>query len=756
MDSTWVRNYEGKPEVVLFGRCYNDRTRTVKTRISGFEPYFYVPAAIRPGDRSLPVWHRITEELHTDALGRSVRRAYTKLPSDVPKCREYYEFTDEADILFDKRYVVDNGIKYAYTSELKPVEVEDIVTPRIAFFDIEVKSLDGSMPVPETALHPIVSIQVLDSYTNEIIIFTNEMPYAASDQAVCSSEEDLLERFAAYIGKLDFDVLCGWYSNKFDLPYIIRRAQALNVDISAMTRLGRQPDATKNKNGWFLRITGRQCFDFYEAFKKYYAPKGQLEAYGLKDVISNVAVMKGAAYSYHDYGGDVVELFQKEDWETFLQYCRNDVIALKNIDDELKLVDFFEGIRKVAGVKLEETLMNSRVVEAIIMRDGIKPMPTKNYSDRGADTTFEGAIVMTPPIGIHNDVGVVDLASLYPTIMVGFDISPDVDHVIAHAIRTIMNEREKLRAFNKTNAASDVSRNKEQVMKYLANSFYGVIGWPKFRLYNVEQAGQVTRIGRELNEYLQSLVAEFGYTALYGDTDSVFVGGVTSVENGIALQDKLNERLAQWSKERGSSVNFELKIEKIYRRLLFKQKTGGEVAKKRYAGHLVWKDGEVKNELSATGLETKRSDQSAITKGLLKNFLNKCLLEDNMEGAIRDIKDVIKQVRMGDVSVHDVSIPRGVNNAALDNPWTRGMHNLHTLLGVHLSEGAKPRLIYLKGDVTELCIDNNIDEQMILNTVVVNWDMCCEKTVVHKMRTFVESIGYSWNNMIEGQQQFDL
>lgn len=753
-DSTWTRTRDGRAEVILFGRDYDDKYRTVRTVASGFIPYFYVPANSSTGERRSPTWHSIGEDIYTDALGRPVRQAITRLPSDVPKCREYYEFTDEADILFDKRFVVDKHISYAYTEkdgEVVPCEVDNILPPRIAFFDIEVRSVDGSMPKPEHPVHPIVSIQILDSYTDQIMIFTYDMPHCASDQVACSEEDDMLTRFAEYIRKVDYDVLCGWYSNKFDIPYIIRRAQRIEANITGLSRLGRTPDVTNTKNGYFIRISGRQCFDFYDAFKKYYAPKGQLESYGLKDVISNTSVMKDAAYSYTDYGGSIVDLFNTKDWDTFLQYCRNDVIALRDIDNTLKLVEFYEHLRKVAGVKLEETLLNSRVIESIIMRDGIKPMPSKRYSDRSAES-FEGATVLLPPAGIHPNTGVVDLASLYPTIMVGFDISPDVDHTIVHSIQKIMQERELLRELNRTEHATDVTRNKEQVMKFLANSFYGVIGWDKFRLYNVELAAKVTRIGRELNEYLQSIAKDNGYTVLYGDTDSIFVNEFGSIDEGLEFERICNERLREWGNERGSTVAFTLKFEKLYRRILFKQKKSGEVAKKRYAGHLVWKDHESKNELSTTGMETKRSDQASITKRLLTSFLNKCLIDDTPDEAIREIRQTIKRIRAGQVSIHDVSIPRGNSDPNADNPWAHGVKNLASLFSINIDEGAKPRLIYLKGDIEELCITNDVDESLIRNTVEINWDECCNKTVVSKMRTYVESIGYSWDQVINGQQ----
>jgi DNA polymerase elongation subunit (family B) len=209
----------------------------------------------------------------------------------------------------------------------------------------------------------------------------------------------------------------------------------------------------------------------------------------------------------------------------------------------------------IAGVKLEETLMNSRVIESIIMRAGIKPMPTKGYN-KVVTESFEGALVMVPPVGLHENVGCIDATALYPNIIVGFDVSPDVDHIIPKTIKTIMEERDVLRAIRLEGKGTEVMKNKETVLKYLANSFYGVIGWPKFRLYNVEQAAFITKTGREINEFLQGRVKEYNLTPIYGDTDSIFVKGIRDVSHGIEIQDRCNRDLGEWSRRRGSSVAF--------------------------------------------------------------------------------------------------------------------------------------------------------------------------------------------------------
>jgi len=589
----------------------------------------------------------------------------------------------------------------------------------------------------------------MDSYTKDITIFTYGVPQVADDQVACKTEQEMLRAFANYVTKLNPDLLSGWYTNTYDLPYIIQRAFKLNVQIKGICRTQRSPYARQVGKDWQIRVPGRQCLDMLVAFKKYYAPQGGLDAYDLKSVVANKGVIGDRAFSYTDYGDKIVRLFEAQEWDTFLQYCRNDVIALDIIDNGLKLIEFYEYLRMIAGVKIEETMMNSRVIESLLMRNGIKPMPTKNYAIQDKES-FEGAIVLSPPAGIHNNAGVIDLAALYPNIIVGFNVSPDVDGVVPHVIKTVMEEREKLRALKLAGKADDVTKNKEVVLKYLANSFYGVIGWDRFRLYNKEQAAFVTKTGRELNVYLQEVAHARGYEVIYGDTDSVIFKEISSTDIGIEFQNYCNEKLAEWSKAHGSSVNFTLKFEKLYRRLMFKMAITGAVAKKRYAGHLIWKDGFVVDKIDMTGIELKRSDQSVITKRVLKEFLDNILLKDDVDEAIQKVKQVIDDIKGGKVSIHDVSIPRGLHGDK-DNPWTRGIYNLDKHLNITIPDGIKPRLIYCKGPFTELCIYSDIDENVILNAVEIDWNMICDKTIVKKMQTYIESAGRNWDVCINGQ-----
>lgn len=745
-----MKSRDSKPIVVVFGRNVADPNIVKQFNIEGFEPYFYAPADAIGHPRGLK---KIGSERIKDALGRDVIKITTNLPSDVPRFRQAYEWTDEADVLFDIRFMIDHKIKYGFRDNgdgtISSAEV-DVLLPRIMFFDIEVRSPPEIVPDPKDPIFPIVSIQTGDSYTREIVIFTSGVPQIAEDQLAYQDEGAMLVAVMEYIQQMNFDVLSGWYSNGFDIPYVINRLHVLGIPTKKLTRFPfgyYNCRAEPRGREWMIKIPGRQCLDMMDAFKKWYKAEGELEKYDLKSVAS-----KFADFTYTDYGAHIDKMFNDGEWEEFLQYCRNDVMALMKIDDKLKLFDFYEHLRMKTGVKLEDTMKNSKMIESLLFHfPNMKPMPTRRYDIKSE--SYSGALVITPEVGLHSNVGVFDLAALYPTIIRAFEVSPDVDKVIPIVIVELMEEREKLRELKKKGLADESTKKKEVVVKFLVNSFYGVLGWPMFRLYKPEMALFITSTGQEINRFLQKCALESGHPAVYGDTDSVFLKGIPDEQAGFEMQNYLNARLVEWANEHQAKVAPTLKFEKLYRKILFKQDASGKgAAKKRYAGHLISKDGEPCSKLSYTGIELKRSDQAEITRTVLQDFLTLLLLHDDEEGACKVVKQAVKAVREGNIDCYSISIPKGVRNLQGNDPWSRGVRRADEILNLKFPPGVKPRLIYTKGEYSEICIDDTItDDVLISHNIQIDYKVMQQKVIEGKLRSFVESIGRDWDKTVNGQ-----
>jgi DNA polymerase elongation subunit (family B) len=768
-DSTWVRTDDFLPEVVIFARNYDDPFVTKKFTFSDFRPYFYVPAEASFHPREVT---QVDGSIILDAKGRNIRKVFVRLPSDVVQARKAYDWTDEADIPFDFRFMLDHNITYAFTfdemGKIIPTDVPLALPPRICFLDMEVRSPPIEFPKQNEVKFPIVMIQCGDSYTGEIKLFTYQIPQVAPDQVACRTEPELMAEFMKYIQTLDPDVITGWNSNDFDLPYFINRGTAIHVKQQKLSRGSWKPRAEfrqgmpedtpeqrkKRKGEWQVKCTGRQLVDMLVAFKKFWKAVGELDSYTLKAVVRNPDVMEEDVFAYEEQGSHIDKLITDQRWTELLEYGRNDVIALQRIDKKTKLFDFYENLRMMCGVKLEETMKNSKMIESLLFRDYImKPMPTRRYDIKSDG--YEGALVIEPRIGLHKSVGVFDLAALYPTIIIAFDLSPDIDHVVPRVIKTVLDERERLRALKKAGLADEATKKKETVLKFIANSFYGVFGWDKFRLFDIEIASFITRTGREINEYLQSLAAKFNLDTIYGDTDSIFVLGVKDSRHGLFLQDFFNLKLRdEWTPEHKALKSPQLKFEEWFRTLIFKPSSTDleKSAKKRYAGHITWSEGHAVDELLYKGIEVRRSDQAAYTKEKLLEFLNLALIHDDPEAAIACIHDAYFAVREGRVSVLDISIPQGITSMEANSPRVRGVLYAQQVFDIPYAGGAKPRLIYLRGNHDSICLYDGINPDDVPLKVRVDWITMAEKIIFKKMESYVLALGVNLRHNLEGQQ----
>jgi DNA polymerase elongation subunit (family B) len=574
----------------------------------------------------------------------------------------------------------------------------------------------------------------------------------------CGSEAKLFRAFQAYLKAIDPDIVSGWSVSQYDYPYLIKRAQTIGVSVSGLGRWGKpytEYVKRKKKASWRSIIKGRSTIDMLEMFKKLMINKGQRESNALKEV------SKDYGFEYVDYGAKLQRLFDDGGWDTFLQYCRNDVISLDLIDNhkDLKMYETYEYLRMISGTRLDDTLYNTKLIEMYSLHDGMKPMPTKHYNeDEEEEEKYEGAFVMLPPVGVHENVGAVDIASLYPTIMRAFprEASPDVDYKVIDVVNTFLTEREKYRQLRKDGDDSSKTAMVENAYKVLGNSVYGWVGSKSGRLFNEKCAEFITGTGRKINEYIRDcLLDKYGKKTLYGDTDSNFFEIVMSPEEGLEIQDNLNQDLIRWGNEHDAKVVFSLKFEKLFKTIMFKQSSGKKgVAKKKYCGRLLWEEGRVTDEFNSKGIELRRSDQARVTKTCLFKFLGLVLMETKVNEALNYVHEVYKSSLNGEIFYRDASIPKMIRSVGNKSPHARGIENTKTYYHYNIPDGVKPRLLYLKGSIKEICIDDEfeLDPVTIEN---IDWEQMTESNITKKMKSYIESLGYKWDVVIHGQTSLD-
>lgn len=773
-DSLWIRGTDGSPVVVLFGRSIDNPMDTIKLGMKNFKPYFYVRL-----DDWLMQHPNENRQDGISCFGDPIVKVTLNSPTQVKRERSLYQHTFEADIPFDMRFVIDKGISYAFDEFGKPTDVSSIISPLIAYYDCEMIAED-TIPNPDNPFCPVASICVANNYNNDVRVFILNPDISKIDITSvqdfykekfdktynievipCPNERNLFKQFSSYIGELNPDMIAGWNNNKFDDPYVITRSNRIKADVSELSRIPRMLPSIG-------RWSGRQLVDMMEYFKDWSKPMGTLPSYGLKYVSK-----KFLDFEYVNYGPIIHQLVKEGRWQEFTEYSCHDVVALKELDEKIGLFKYYEGLRIVAGVKISDLLSRTRLIDTLLMRRGIKPMPTKEYGENDDEDEktetgkgYQGATVLKPPIGLQKNVGVLDYKSLYPTIIIAENISPDIDNTIPKVIKEMLEARYVLKRKRLAGTATDFEIVSETSLKYNVNAFYGYMGAKFTRMYKKELAAKITAGGRELAFVGKTFADNNGYKTIYGDTDSIFVKGIATPEMGKNLQEQINGVLVKWATDKGISPELapEIEFEKLYRQILFKPKNkkqpkkiskrtvSADIAKKRYAGHLIWKDGREVDKLDLVGFETERGDQAEITKTAMGVFLKMVVKEDNIDGALKYIRGIYDDIRNGNVPIQDVAIPRAVKKPNTQNQaWVRGMENASKLLRLTFDSGVKPKLLHCVRPVDEICIDDELEKIPETIHIEIDWNLMAEKIIFNKMRPLVESLGMRWDIAVGDQ-----
>lgn len=302
----------------------------------------------------------------------------------------------------------------------------------VMFFDIEV-SMENGIPNVHTANNEITSIAVYDPTTERytVIVLDKENIYEnrETDSARIifkTSETDLLYAFLQVYDEVGPTIISGWNSNHFDVPYLYNRIHSVCGSVAAaqLSPIGKVRYSERYER---YKIAGVSSLDYLDLYKKF--TYTQQPNYRL-DTIGRLEVGMGKI----EYDGSLDQLF-RDDLEKFIEYNLQDVRIIVEMDKKLKLIELVRGICHVGHVPYEDYSLSSRFLEGTIVtylhRKGIvvtnKPQDTREQMDaldRGEEG-FIGAFVKDPIPGVYDWVYSLDLQSLYPSIIMSLNISPE-------------------------------------------------------------------------------------------------------------------------------------------------------------------------------------------------------------------------------------------------------------------------------------------------------------------------------------------
>ncbi|MDV7349823.1 DNA-directed DNA polymerase [Halorubrum distributum] len=820
-------------------------------RVLGVEPYFYVPTADL--DRDPVEEYDVvigTREENPDGepyesiRGEPLTRIVTRTPRDVGNIRDDFETSFEADILFPNRFLIDNGINGGIRVEerrlddgegtiqvhegmLEPADVDADL--RVNTFDIEVDDRRG---FPEDGEEPIICLTSHDSYDDEYVVWLYDAPEAEIpppedlpdyegivdgdgelDFRVRTFEEEaaMLDAFVEYIDETDPDLLTGWNFEDFDAPYVLDRLEVLDdgsqydLDVDRLSRIGEVW-----RSGWGgPDVKGRVVFDLLYAYKR--TMFTELESYRL-DAVGERELGVGK----ERYTGDIGDLWE-QDPERLLEYSIRDVELCVEIDRKQDVIAFWDEVRTFVGCKIEDAPTPGDTVDMYVLHKafGKFALPTKGQQE---SEDFEGGAVFDPITGVKEMVTVQDLKSLYPMCMVTINAGPETkvdpdeydgetyvapngthfrkqpDGIMREMVDELLSEREEKKALRNdhdpgTEPYEQYDRQQASV-KVIMNSLYGVTGWDRFRLYDKEGAAAVTATGREVIDFTEEAAEELNYQVAYGDTDSVMLSlsdmsKEEAIETSFEIEDHINERYDDFARDElnADDHRFQIEFEKLYRRFFQAGK------KKRYAGHIVWKEGKDVDDIDITGFEYKRSDIAGITKEVQQNVIETIVTGDDIDEDMEEVKeylvDVIARVLDGDMDLDEIGIPGGIGKKldAYDTPTAqvRGAKYANLMLGTNFGSGSKPKRLYIekvhpdfwarmedeegldpqrdhlygefKRDPDVICFEyaDQVPEEF-----EVDWEKMLDKTLKGPIERVIEALGMSWEEVKTGQEQTGL
>jgi len=532
-----------------------------------------------------PTLYGITQEdsefktLH----GQSLRPI--QFPS-ISKAREFkrsYD-TDNSPLYGMDRY------QYQWIANEYPEDMKfDKDAIKIFTVDIECTAENG-FPDIDNPVEELLAITVKNQSNKQIITwgigdFKTDRPDVTYIK--CKNEKSLIMEFMKFWTKNYPDVITGWNTKFFDIPYMFNRIRNI-VDEKVLKKFSpwnlveKESIVVRGREQTHYNIFGIAMLDYLDLYKKFIPTKP--ESYKL-DYIGKVELGKGK----DEMPYDTFREWYTKDFQSFIDYNIQDVEIVDGLEDKLKLIELVLTMAYEAKVNYTDVFSQVRMWDMLIYnylkKENIMIPPKENNIK---DDKYEGAYVKDPITGMHNWIVSFDINSLYPHLIMQYNISPEkiigvepsgisVDKLLNNAtplthlkaegacitpngakfkvdspgflprlMESMYNDRVKFKTlefkakqeYQKTKDKTllkEISRchNIQWSKKIALNSAYGAIGNQYFRYYDVRQATAITSAGQFVIRYIQKNVNEYMNKILKStnevdyivasDTDSIYL-----------------------------------------------------------------------------------------------------------------------------------------------------------------------------------------------------------------------------------------
>jgi DNA polymerase elongation subunit (family B) len=297
----------------------------------------------------------------------------------------------------------------------------------IAIIDIEVGSENG-FPDPYQANEPITAIAIRQ--LNGAITVYGCGEYQVQGEEIyirCKDEYNLCKTFLNHFKDNYPDIITGWNTKFFDIPYLINRFRKILGDdeakkLSPWNFITERNAYVNNRQLIDYTLVGISSLDYIELYK-WYAPGGKSQESYRLDNIAQVELGEGKI-AYDEY--DSLHALYRLNYQKFIEYNIKDVDLILKLEDKLKLLELAVTLGYDTKSNFEDVFAQTRMWDALTysyLRDKDIIVPPRIVKDK--DSAFEGAYVKDPQVGLHDWVASFDLNSLYPHLMMQYNISPE-------------------------------------------------------------------------------------------------------------------------------------------------------------------------------------------------------------------------------------------------------------------------------------------------------------------------------------------
>jgi DNA polymerase elongation subunit (family B) len=351
-------------------------------------------------------------------------------PKLFDSLRKARDFVKEFNNVDNFEIYGNNKFEYPFITEQHPEEVIDwkVSDLCIANIDIEVGSENG-FPEPRTAKEPLTAITI--RFSNEGVYHVFGIgDYKEHREDVkyyrCKDEYTLIKNFMSLWQANYPDVITGWNVLGFDVPYLMNRITRIVGEneakkFSPWGLINDREETFYGKTSQIFDIVGVATLDYLRLFRKF-APNKSQESYRLDHIAQVEKVGKKIAYDEYD---DLNDLY-KNNYQLFIEYNIRDVELVEKLNSKGRLIEMALTIAYDAKVNYEDVFMQVRMWDTICYNHLYNKkivVPPKVNSKKNA--AYEGAFVKEPQVGMFDWVASFDLNSLYPHLMMMYNISPD-------------------------------------------------------------------------------------------------------------------------------------------------------------------------------------------------------------------------------------------------------------------------------------------------------------------------------------------